>query len=68
MQIWVVLSVCKTAAGEKPGAEALSGLALRYSKPKHVRSSSRTGRWTWTFDALTKDPAIDRAEALRHAM
>ena len=24
---WVVLSACNTAAGDKPGAEALSGLA-----------------------------------------
>src|SRR5262249_23117669 len=27
---WVVLSVCKTAAEEKPGAEALSGLARAF--------------------------------------
>src|SRR5262245_42341752 len=27
---WVVLSTCNTAAGEKPGAEALSGLARAF--------------------------------------
>jgi hypothetical protein len=30
---WVVLSACNTAAGEKPGAEALSGLA-RGGRPR----------------------------------
>ncbi len=28
---WVVLSACNTAAGDKPGAEALSGLARGFS-------------------------------------
>ena len=27
---WVVLSACNTAAGDKPGAEALSGLARTF--------------------------------------
>jgi CHAT domain-containing protein len=27
---WVVLSACNTAAGDKPGAEALSGLARAF--------------------------------------
>jgi CHAT domain len=27
---WVVLSACNTAAGDKPGAEALSGLARSF--------------------------------------
>jgi CHAT domain-containing protein len=27
---WVVLSACNTAAGNKPGAEALSGLARAF--------------------------------------
>ncbi|MEZ5773241.1 MAG: CHAT domain-containing protein [Hyphomicrobiaceae bacterium] len=27
---WVVLSACNTAAGEKPGAEALTGLARAF--------------------------------------
>jgi CHAT domain-containing protein len=27
---WVVLSACNTAAGDKPGAEALSGLAWAF--------------------------------------
>ena len=27
---WVILSACNTAAGDKPGAEALSGLARAF--------------------------------------
>ena len=34
---WVVLSACNTAAGEKPGAEALSGLAA----PSSIRAPAR---------------------------
>jgi CHAT domain-containing protein len=39
---WVVLSACNTAAGEKPGAEALSGLALS-SMPAPAPCWSHTG-------------------------
>jgi CHAT domain-containing protein len=41
---WVVLSACNTAAGDKPGAEALSGLARAFFTPAGARSWSRTGK------------------------
>jgi CHAT domain-containing protein len=41
---WVVLSACNTAAGDKPGAEALSGLARAFFMPAPVRCWCRTGR------------------------
>ena len=41
---WVVLSACNTAAGDKPGAEALSGLAPPSFMPGLARYSSRIGR------------------------
>jgi CHAT domain-containing protein len=74
---WVVLSACNTAAGDKPGAEALSGLAraffyagARALLVSHwaVDSKAATRLTTSTFDNLTSDPAIGRAEALRRAM
>jgi len=74
---WVVLSACNTAAGDKPGAEALSGLAraffyaaARALLVSHwaVDSKVATRLTTSTFDNLTSDPAIGRAEALRRAM
>jgi CHAT domain-containing protein/tetratricopeptide (TPR) repeat protein len=74
---WVVLSACNTAAGDKPGAEALSGLAraffyagARALLVSHwqVDSESAVRLTTSTFDALKNDPAIGRAEALRRAM
>jgi CHAT domain-containing protein len=42
---WVILSACNTAAGDKPGAEALSGLARTFFMPAPARSSFPTGRW-----------------------
>jgi CHAT domain-containing protein len=74
---WVVLSACNTAAGDKPGAEALSGLAraffyagARALLVSHWRvdSEAATRLTTGTFVALQKDPTIGRAEALRRAM
>jgi CHAT domain-containing protein len=74
---WVVLSACNTAAGDKPGAEALSGLAraffyagTRALLVSHWRvdSEAATRLTTSTFEALQKDPSIGRAEALRRAM
>jgi tetratricopeptide (TPR) repeat protein/CHAT domain-containing protein len=74
---WVVLSACNTAAGDKPGAEALSGLAraffyagARALLVSHwaVDSKAATRLTTSTFDNLTSGPAIGRAEALRRAM
>jgi CHAT domain-containing protein len=74
---WVVLSACNTIAGDRPGAEALSGLArsffyagARALLVSHwaVDSEAATRLTIATFDRLKSDPKIGRAEALRQAM
>ena len=74
---WVVLSACNTAANEKPGAEALSGLAraffyagARALLVSHWRIDSKaaTRLTTSTFDIMRSNQTIGRAEALRRAM
>lgn len=74
---WVVLSACNTIAGDKPGAEALSGLArsffyagARALLVSHwaVDSEAATRLTTSTFALLKNEPGIGRAEALRRAM
>jgi CHAT domain-containing protein/Tfp pilus assembly protein PilF len=74
---WVVLSACNTIAGDRPGAEALSGLAraffyagARALLVSHwaVSSEAATRLTTFTFDRLKVDPKTGRAEALRQAM
>ena len=74
---WVVLSACNTAAGEKPGAEPLSGLAraffyagARALLVSHWRIDSKaaTRLTTSTFDIMRRNQTIGRAEALRRAM
>jgi len=74
---WGVLSACNTAAGDKPGAEALSGLAraffyagARALLVSHwsVDSYAATRLTTSTFDLIAADPSLGRAEALRRAM
>jgi CHAT domain-containing protein len=74
---WVVLSACNTAAGDKPGAEALSGLAsaffyagARALLVSHWRIDSKaaTRLTTATFDVMKSNSTIGRAEALRRAM
>jgi CHAT domain-containing protein/Tfp pilus assembly protein PilF len=74
---WVVLSACNTIAGDKPGAEALSGLAraffyagARALLVSHwaLESNAATRLTTMTFDVLKNDPSLGRAEALRRAM
>lgn len=74
---WVVLSACNTIAGDRPGAEALSGLArsffyagARALLVTHwaVDSAAATRLTTSTFARLKADPNIGRAEALRQAM
>jgi CHAT domain-containing protein/Tfp pilus assembly protein PilF len=74
---WVVLSACNTIAGDRPGAEALSGLAraffyagARALLVSHwaVDSEAATRLTTSTFDLLKNEPGIGRAEALRRAM
>jgi CHAT domain-containing protein len=74
---WAVLSACNTSAGDKPGAEALSGLAraffyagARALLVSHwkVSSTAATRLTTSTFDFLKADPSAGPAEALRRAM
>jgi CHAT domain-containing protein len=74
---WVVLSACNTAAGEKLGAEALSGLAraffyagARALLVSHwqIDSKAATRLATSTFDIMKSNQTIGRAEALRRAM
>jgi CHAT domain-containing protein len=74
---WVVLSACNTIAGEKPGAEALSGLAraffyagARALLVSHwaVDSAAATRLTTTTFEKIKADPKLGRSEALRLAM
>jgi CHAT domain-containing protein len=74
---WVVRSACNTASGDKPGAEALSGLAraffyagARALLVSHwaVASDAATRLTTATVAAMNADPRIGRAEALRRAM
>lgn len=74
---WVVLSACNTAAGDKPGAEALSGLAksfiyagARALLVSHwpVVSSAAVTLTSQIFDARAKDANLGKAEALRRSM
>ena len=74
---WVVLSACNTAAGEKPGAEALSGLARAFFYAgahallvSHwdVNSDAAARLMTKMFAVMKSDVHISRSEALRRAM
>jgi CHAT domain-containing protein len=74
---WVVLSACNTAAGDKPGAEALSGLARAFFYAgaralfvSHwsVDSAAAARLTTSTFALMKADPKLGRAAALRDAM
>ncbi|MCP3476228.1 tetratricopeptide repeat protein [Bradyrhizobium sp. CCGUVB1N3] len=74
---WAVLSACNTAAGDRPGAEGLSGLAraffyagARALLVSHwpVDSEAAVRVTTGAFSALTSHPGIGRAEALRRSM
>lgn len=74
---WVVLSACNTAAAEKPGAEALSGLAraffyagARALLVSHwpVTSLPAVKLTTTMFATIAEDPKIAAAESLRRAM
>jgi CHAT domain-containing protein len=71
---FVVLSACNTAAGDKPGAEALSGLARAffYAGARslmvsnwEVDSESTVALMTTMFEALKHNPHLSHAEALR---
>jgi CHAT domain-containing protein/Tfp pilus assembly protein PilF len=74
---WVVLSACNTAAEEKPGAEALSGLAraffyagARSLVVSHweVDSEATVQLMTSMFQSSAKNPRLSHSEALRVAM
>jgi CHAT domain-containing protein len=75
---WVVLSACNTAAAsDKPGAEALSGLAralllcrARALLVSHwaVNSDATVKLITKAFNEIKADSKIGRAEALRRSM
>jgi CHAT domain-containing protein len=74
---WAVLSACNTAAEDKPGAEALSGLARAffYAGAKSLVvshwsvSDEATARlMIGTFRASARDTKLSHAEALRQSM
>jgi CHAT domain-containing protein len=74
---FVVLSACNTAAGDKPGAEALSGLARAFFYAgarslivSHwaVDSEATVRLMGGLFEALKANPGLSHAEALRSSM
>jgi len=74
---WVVLSACNTAAGDRLGAEALSGLAraffyagARALLVSHwpVYSDAAVRLTTKAFAEIEADATVTRAEAMRRAM
>jgi CHAT domain-containing protein len=74
---WVVLSACNTAAGDRPGTQALSGLAKAYFYAgartllvSHwgVYASAASELGTKTFAELHANKGISKAEALRRSM
>jgi CHAT domain-containing protein len=74
---WAVLSACNTVAGDRPGAEALSGLAraffyagARALLVSHwkVETTAAKRLTISTFDYLKANPSAGPAEALRQAM
>jgi tetratricopeptide (TPR) repeat protein len=73
----VVLSACNTIAGDRPGAEALTGLARAffYAGAKAMivshwglASDAATRLMTDAFGRMQADRSLDRSEALRRAM
>ena len=74
---WVIMSACNTGSGDKPGGEALSGLARAffYAGARallvshwYVDSHSAVALTTKAFAEMQRDPKIGRAEALRRSM
>lgn len=74
---WVILSACNTAAGNRQGAEALSGLAQAffYAGSRALMVShwavddySAAALMVLTFDAVAQSPQVGRAGALQKAM
>ncbi len=73
----VILSACNTAAGQRPGAEGLSGLAKAFFYAgsrallvSHwpVSSQAAVQLTTGMFKELALDPHLGRAESLRRSM
>jgi CHAT domain-containing protein/tetratricopeptide (TPR) repeat protein len=71
---WVILSACNTAAGDKPGAEGLSGLARAFflagAKSMLVShwsvwDDASAALTTGTLERLKAKKAVDRAVALQ---
>jgi CHAT domain-containing protein/Flp pilus assembly protein TadD len=74
---WVVLSACNTAAGDKPGAQALSGLARAFFYAGgrsllvshwQVETHSAVALMSGIFAALAARPGLSHGEALREAI
>lgn len=74
---WVVLSACNTASEEKPGAEALSGLARAFfyaggrsllGSNWEVETKSAVALMVGTFAAFAADPTLSHGEALQRSM
>jgi CHAT domain-containing protein len=74
---WVILSACNTADGDKPGAEALSGLARAffYAGAKsllvsnwYLDTKAAVQLTTRTVQAMEQEKTMVPAEALRRAM
>src|SRR2546430_213041 len=74
---WVILSACNTADGDKPAAEALSGLARAffYAGAKtllvsnwYLDSKAAVQLTTRTVQAMEQEKTMLPAEALRRAM
>jgi tetratricopeptide (TPR) repeat protein len=74
---WAVLSACNTAAEDKPGAEALSGLARAffYAGARSLLVShwsvddlATAKLMVGTFRAAARDASLSHAEALRQSM
>ena len=74
---WLVMSACNTAAGDRPGAEALSGLARAffYAGAKTllvshwpVGDAAAVALTTHAFKNMQSNPKLGKAEALRRSM
>jgi CHAT domain-containing protein len=74
---WVVLSACNTISGDRPGAEALSGLAraffyagARALLVTHwdVESAAATQITTVAFKKMFEGQVVSRAEAMQMSM
>jgi len=74
---WVVLSACNTAAEDKPGAEALSGLARAFFYAgarslivSHWAVDDRATAMLMvaTFQTSSSDPTLSHAQALQKSM